>query len=65
MAIKPGEVLTLNRQALYTALVNMLRNAVQYTEQGYIRVSFSNKHLSISDSGIGIEPAFMPFHYAR
>lgn len=63
--IKPGEVLTLNRQALYTALVNMLRNAVQYTEQGFIHISFNDKRLSIADSGIGIEPAFMPFLYER
>lgn len=63
--IKPEIVLTLNRQALYTALVNMLRNAVQYTEHGFIRISFDNKCLSIADSGIGIEPAFMPFLYER
>lgn len=65
VSIKPGVVLNLNRQALYTALVNILRNAVQYTEQGFIRISFDNKCLSISDSGIGIEPAFMPFLYER
>ncbi|AKH38562.1 MULTISPECIES: sensor histidine kinase [Nitrosomonas] len=65
VVIKSGEVLTLNRQALYTSLVNILRNAVQYTEQGSIRVSYSNKRLSIADSGIGIEPAFMPFLYER
>ncbi|SFI92786.1 HAMP domain-containing sensor histidine kinase [Nitrosomonas sp. Nm34] len=65
VVIRSGEVLTLNRQALYTSLVNILRNAVQYTEQGFIRVSYSNKRLSIADSGIGIEPAFMPFLYER
>lgn len=65
VSIKPGDVLSLNRQALYTVLVNMLRNAVQYTEQGFIHISFNNKRLSIADSGIGIEPAFMPFLYER
>lgn len=65
VSIQPSVVLTLNRQALYTALVNMLRNAVQYTEQGFIHISFDNKCLSIADSGIGIEPAFMPFLYER
>lgn len=63
--IKPGVVVTLNRQALHTALVNILRNAVQYTEQGFIHISYSDKRLSIADSGIGIEPAFMPFLYER
>ncbi len=65
VAIKPGDVLTLNRQALHTALVNLLRNAVQYTEKGFIHISYNNKRLSIADSGIGIEPAFMPFLYER
>jgi len=65
VAIEPKAVLTLNRQALHTALVNLLRNAVQYTERGFIRVSFSQSRLSISDSGIGIEPFYMPLLYER
>lgn len=65
VTILPGVVLTLNRQALHTALVNLLRNAVQYTEQGFIHISFNDNRLSIADSGIGIEPAFMPFLYER
>ena len=58
-------VLTLNRQALHTVLTNLLRNAVQYTEKGFIRVEFQNRRLSINDSGIGIEPAFAPLLYER
>jgi signal transduction histidine kinase len=65
VAVEPKAVLTLNRQALHTALVNLLRNAVQYTERGFIRVSFSQKRLSISDSGIGIEPYYLPLLYER
>lgn len=65
VAIAPKTVLTLNRQALHTALVNLLRNAVQYTERGFIRVNFSQNRLSISDSGIGIEPFYMPLLYER
>lgn len=65
VAIAPKTVLTLNRQALHTALVNLLRNAVQYTERGFIRVNFSRNRLSISDSGIGIEPFYMPLLYER
>lgn len=41
------------------------RNAVQYTEQGFIRVEFYHRRLSISDSGIGIEPAYLPLLYER
>ena len=65
VAVEPKAVLTLNRQALHTALVNLLRNAVQYTERGFIRVNFSQKRLSISDSGIGIEPYYLPLLYER
>jgi signal transduction histidine kinase len=65
VAIEPKAELTLNRQALHTALVNLLRNAVQYTERGFIRVNFSESRLSISDSGIGIEPFYMPLLYER
>jgi signal transduction histidine kinase len=65
VAIAPKAVLTLNRQALHTALVNLLRNAVQYTERGFIRVNFNQNRLSISDSGIGIEPFYMPLLYER
>ncbi|MDO8437272.1 MAG: HAMP domain-containing sensor histidine kinase [Nitrosomonadaceae bacterium] len=63
--VEPEAVLTLNRQALHTALVNLLRNAVQYTAHGSVRVKFSGRHLTISDSGIGIEPSYLPFLFER
>lgn len=63
--IAPDVVLTVNRQALHTVLMNLTRNAVQYTQRGYIRVGFNNQRLSISDSGIGIEPAYLPLLYER
>lgn len=63
--IAPDVVLMVNRQALHTALVNLIRNAVQYTDTGYIRVEFSDQRLSIIDSGIGIEPAYLPLLYER
>jgi len=65
VAVEPEAVLTLNRQALHTALVNLLRNAVQYTAHGSVRVKFSGRHLTISDSGIGIEPSYLPFLFER
>lgn len=58
-------VLTVNRQALHTALVNLIRNAVQYTHQGFIRIEFKANRLSITDTGIGIEPAYLPLLYER
>ena len=63
--IAPAVTIVLNRQALHTALMNLLRNAVQYTESGFIRVDYDNRRLSVADSGIGIEPAYLPLLYER
>lgn len=63
--IAPDVTLTVNRQALHTALMNLIRNAVQYTKRGYIRIKFTRRRLSIEDSGIGIEPAYLPLLYER
>lgn len=63
--IAPDMTLILNRQAIYTVLLNLLRNAVQYTEKGFIRVTFEKNILSVGDSGIGIEPEFVPFLFER
>ncbi len=63
--IDSDRVLTVNRQALHIVLLNLIRNAVQYTSSGYIRVEFNNQRLSIADSGIGIEPAYLPLLYER
>ncbi len=63
--IAPDRVLMANRQALHIVLLNLIRNAVQYTSSGYIRVEFNNQRLSVSDSGIGIEPAYLPLLYER
>jgi len=63
--IAPNVVIRLNRQALHTALTNLLRNAVQYTDKGYVRVQYDSGVLSITDTGIGIKPAFLPFLFER
>ncbi len=65
VSIAPSLTINLNRQALHTTLMNLLRNAVQYTDRGYIRVEYLDRRLSISDSGIGIEPAYLPLLYER
>ena len=63
--VAPDIILILNRQALHTVLINLLRNAVQYTESGFIKVDYDHQGLSIADSGIGIEPAYLPLLYER
>jgi len=65
VSIAPDMTLVLNRQAIYTVLINLLRNAVQYTEKGFIRVTYEKNVLSVGDSGIGIKPEFLPFVFER
>lgn len=63
--VPPDVIILLNRQALHTALTNLLRNAIQYTDEGSIQVDYSNGKLSITDTGMGIEPAFLPLLFER
>ncbi|SEM77324.1 sensor histidine kinase [Nitrosomonas marina] len=63
--IAPDVVVLLNRQALHTAMTNLLRNAIQYTETGFIRVEYGHGSLSITDTGMGIESAFLPLLFER
>ena len=47
-------VLQLNYPALRLVVGNLLRNAVRYTESGFIRVGYASKRLAVADSGRGI-----------
>jgi signal transduction histidine kinase len=58
-------VLTVNRQALHTVLVNLIRNAVQHTERGFIRVTFLARRLTVADSGAGIASEHLPHLFER
>lgn len=53
--IPTGATLRANREALFIVVTNLLRNAVSYTEQGFVRVEGDASHLRVSDSGIGID----------
>ena len=63
--IAPSAVLRLNRQALHTVLANLLSNATEHTERGFIRVRFLAQRLAIADSGTGIEPEHIPHIFQR
>jgi len=52
-------------KALSIVIGNLLRNAVDYTDQGEVQVTIANRAITITDSGIGMrnpEQAFDP-HY--
>jgi signal transduction histidine kinase len=65
-----GKVTT-DQRRLEQVIINLLNNAVKFTEQGHIRVTCrpENDHylLAVEDTGIGIRPdeisgLFQPFH---
>ena len=47
-------VLQLNYPALRLVVSNLLRNAVHYTERGFVKVGYAGKRLAVADSGRGI-----------
>jgi signal transduction histidine kinase/ActR/RegA family two-component response regulator len=55
---------------LQQVIWNLLSNAVKFTpKDGQLRISLTNAHshalLTVTDSGIGIAPAFLPFIFER
>ena len=58
-------VLDLNRQALHLVLANLIKNAVRYTDQGSIRVSYATRRLTVADSGTGIAADHLPHVFKR
>jgi signal transduction histidine kinase len=54
VAIPEGEIVSLDRSALQLILANLIKNAVTYTERGYVRVSSDSHRITVADSGAGI-----------
>lgn len=53
-AISPAATVSVNRHALHLVLANLLRNAVQYTSAGSIRIDWKAPTLTVTDTGPGI-----------
>lgn len=56
VTIDPAARICLDRKALQLVLSNLIRNAVRYTQRGYVQVSYDAQRLTIVDSGAGIAP---------
>jgi signal transduction histidine kinase len=63
--IDPQARVRLDRKALQIVLCNLVRNAVRYTERGYVRVSYDDQRLTVADSGRGISPQQLPQLFER
>lgn len=54
----------LDRNALHRIIVNLVSNAIKFTEEGTIRVELTTENnrlrLVVQDTGVGIDPAFLP-----
>jgi len=59
------ETLDLNYQALRLVLANLVRNAVHFTEHGFVRIGYAAKRLTIADSGQGIATEDLPRVFER
>ena len=57
-------MLDLNYQALRFVLNNLIRNAVNYTDRGFVKVGYAAR-LSVADSGRGISPEKLPRIFER
>lgn len=58
-------VLEVNHEALHLMLTNLLRNAVQFTDRGFVRIRYGARRLTISDSGRGISAAHLQRVFER
>ncbi len=54
--LRHNPTLQVREEILYIAVTNLIRNAFQFTSQGSVTITSENTHISIIDTGMGIEP---------
>ena len=64
-AVAADAVLDLDYQALRLVLANLIRNAVRYTDRGFVKVGYATRRLTVSDSGPGISSERLPHLFER
>jgi signal transduction histidine kinase len=47
--------LRVKEEILYITIINLIRNACQYTDTGTIRIVVDQDHVTITDTGVGID----------
>ncbi|MBI3901439.1 MAG: HAMP domain-containing histidine kinase [Nitrosomonadales bacterium] len=65
VAVAASAVVRADRHALFLVASNLLRNAVAYTERGYVRATYNDGCLTIEDSGRGIDAVELPHIFER
>jgi signal transduction histidine kinase len=65
VSIPVSERVHADRKALQVVLANLIRNAVRYTDRGFVRVSYDAPRIVVSDSGSGIAPEHQPQLFER
>ncbi len=48
--------LRVKEEILYITIINLIRNACQYTDTGTIRIVVDRDHITVTDTGVGIDP---------
>jgi signal transduction histidine kinase len=59
------EIIEANRQVLRLVVANLIKNAVSYTEDGFVRIEYNKGQLVIIDSGVGIPNSDLPHIFER
>jgi signal transduction histidine kinase len=65
VAIPQSERVHVDRKALQVVLANLIKNAVRYTDRGYVRITYDAPRVIVSDSGSGIAPEHQPQLFER